>query len=874
MQLGKGKELILSTIILLVSASVSGQVENSIKYQLNGNLQKIAVTTGNQSITLNYSLSEINIESYNNEHGSFYRMSIPGHTSTTLPGKPELPVYSRLISIPEDAKYSIKISEVISTRINPSGKKIRGILYPAQEGQTKGIQQDQTRFKMDKAEYSSRELISSDTVKIENLGKVRKNNLANLLIFPVRYNPRSNVVEVITSMKVEITYTSSGESESKSYLPSSSSFENTLDKGVINFNPGNVVPGYSEQPQRLIIVTDSGFRKQLEPFIKWKTQKGYKLDILYKGANLAGNTYTQIKDAIKNIYTSSSVVNPPPEYLLIIGDVTRIPYYGTGGTGNITDMYYGEFDDGGDYIPEMFIGRIPVTDTVELRSVVNKIIQYEKFEYADTNKFYTRAIATAGYDAAYANTMNGQLKYLVDNYLSSKDKINEYHFYYPKSYTAKDSIINLISKGISFINYTGHGDASGWLHINNGKPNPVYGIKASDFPVSKNMYPFIISNACKTSQFNLSSSFGNKLVVGSDKGAIGFIGCSNDSYWDEDFYWAVGVGPISANPTYLTSGLGAFDRLFHTNGEPPSDRYYTMGQINYAGNLSVSASTSQRKKYYWETYNLVGDPTMIPIIGKPDHFNVILPDTLPNGIKSYSFNVDPFSYVAVSHFDTLWDASFASITGSVSLDMPGIRNDSCLIVITGQNKFPVIKTIYFSDINNEYINLTSSNISDTAGNNNNKADYGESIFLNLNLSNLGLAEASELYVKISSTSDWVTITKDSAYIGSMPSLSEKALLNDLSLIISANVPDLELIPITLTIKDTKIEKKYSIDIIAHSPELQILSCVIDDKEAGNGDFIADPGETIKLIFKVRNQGTSNVVSGDLILQKQEMVLLF
>ncbi len=79
------------------------------------------------------------------------------------------------------------------------------------------------------------------------------------------------------------------------------------------------------------------------------------------------------------------------------------------------------------------------------------------------------------------------------------------------------------------------------------------------------MYPFVISNACQTSRFN-TNSFGNRFVVSKDKGAIGFIGCSNDSYWDEDFYWSVGSGPITADPTYEGSGLGAFDKLFHTHG--------------------------------------------------------------------------------------------------------------------------------------------------------------------------------------------------------------------------------------------------------------------------------------------------------------------
>ena len=538
--------------------------------------------------------------------------------------------------------------------------------------------------------------------------------------------------------------------------------------------------------------------------------------------------------------------------------MNRVPYYGMGGTGQVTDMYYGEFDGSGDYIPEMYIGRLPVADTTELKSVVNKIIQYEKFQFADTNKFYSRALATAGYDAGYANYMNGQVKYAVSNYLTPANKISGEHFYYFPNLSLtgalqarKDSIINFVNKGISFINYTGHGEASGWLHLN---------IKSPDIQAfaNKNMYPFIISNACRTAEFNIASSFGNKSVVSSNKGAIGFIGCSNDSYWDEDFYWAVGPGTVFTNPTYQGKGLGALDRLFHTHGEPASAWYFTMGQVNYAGNLAVSASTTSKKKYYWETYNLVGDPSVIPILGRPDPFNISLPDTLPNGIKSLSMNAEPFAYMAVSHFDTLWDASFSSPSGSVVLDMPGLSDDSCLIVITGQNKLPLIKTIYFSDVNDEFINLTASSINDSQGNNNNRADFGESFYLKLTVSNLGLTDASNLYAKISSTSDWVTITNDSVSIGTLTAGSEIVLLDDLGITISDNVPDMGIVTINLILKDQKSEKHYTIDLVVHAPELQIISCIIDDSVLGNDDHIANPGETFNLIFKVRNQGSSDI----------------
>ena len=291
-------------------------------------------------------------------------------------------------------------------------------------------------------------------------------------------------------------------------------FNETFDKGLLNFNPEDLITGYSDQPVGMIIVTDTAYRKYLEPFYRWKRQKGYKLDILYYGAGMAGSNFTELKESISKIYTTSTVSGYAPEYLLIIGDAMKIPYFGSG-SGNVTDMYYGEFDGNGDYLPDMFIGRIPAKDTISVKSVVQKLIEYEKFEFADTNKFYKNALIFAGKDASYASYMNGQVKYGVTNYLTAANKIKEFHFYYPEGSTKKDSVMKLISNGLSFINYTGHGSSAGWLHID---------IKSPDIKnlTNRSMYPFIISNACRTAQFNDTASFGNKMLLSTGKGAIGF----------------------------------------------------------------------------------------------------------------------------------------------------------------------------------------------------------------------------------------------------------------------------------------------------------------------------------------------------------------
>jgi len=852
MHLGKNYSAIIAAIIMVFSLPANSQPVKSHRYFFDKNQRETTATVDDHSLTINYSLSELKLNNITNEYGTFYRLAIPGHIPESNAGKPEFPVLSRLISVPEGCTCKIKITDVKTSRIRPQRKKIEGVMFPAQVEETKKVQKQKPEFLLDKSLYATRGFIKKDTVTIEHIGKVRGVNLATLQISPVRYNPKSNILKIITSMKIEIIFTGNSV---KSLPAESSLFDETLSKGILNYENGDVIPGYSDKPVRMIILTDTSFTKHLEPFIKWKTRKGFKLEILYRGAAFAGNTYTELRDTIKSIYLNSSADNPPPEYLLIIGNTAKIPYYGSG---QVTDLYYGEFDGDGDYLPEMFIGRLPVADTNELKAVTEKIIQYEKFEFADTNLFHSNAIATAGYDSCIANymNMNGQILYTVENYLNNENRINDYHFYYTQATdktdsikVRRDSIINLIDRGISFINYTGHGTSTGWLRlsINNS---------TIDTLENQNMYPFIISNACETSSFNLSNSFGNRWVLPKDKGAIGFIGSSNDTYWSEDFYWAVGLGAPSADPTYEETGLGAYDRLFHTHDEAPSDWHITMGQVIYAGNLAVSASTSIYKKYYWEVYNLVGDPSVIPIIGTPDIFDIILPDTLPNNMTSWSFTAEPFSYIAISYADTLWDASYVSPSGSVTLEIPGISDDSCLVVITGQNRVPLIKTIRFSTISNEYINLTGSEIDDSTENNNGMADFGETFSINLIISNLGSADAENLYAKISSGSEYISMNSDSVMIGTLNAYSEIMLDDDLTVTLAEYVPDMEPIPFDIVLKDDTGEKTYRYGISAHAPDFEVLNFLLDDSENGNGNNIADQGETVTLVFTIRNKGTS------------------
>ncbi|MFZ2285887.1 MAG: C25 family peptidase C-terminal domain-containing protein, partial [Bacteroidales bacterium] len=308
--------------------------------------------------------------------------------------------------------------------------------------------------------------------------------------------------------------------------------------------------------------------------------------------------------------------------------------------------------------------------------------------------------------------------------------------------------------------------------------------------------------------------------------------------------------------TYETSGTGAFDRLFHSHNEPPGEWYHTMGQINFSGNLSVSASTSPRKKYYWETYILLGDPSLSPVIGRPEKFNVEIPRTLPQELTSLNFFSDPFSYAALSDFDTLWDARFVSPSGNISLAIPPGVKDSCLLIITGQNKQPFIKTLYFGSVPGPFLTVEKVVLDDFAGNKNGIPEYGEHIRLAVTVKNIGHSASSELRAAIEATSGMINVESGSAVIGTLLPGASFTIAGNFIFNVSDQVEDGELASILLTLTDNSNVTRSGIDMTLHAPQLEIISSVHDDADSGNGNFLPDPGEMINITVKVKNVGSS------------------
>lgn len=799
----------------------------------------IGAPPGNRPSTIVYKTEDQRLLKISDPTGEYLRLLLPGHHHTQEPGQPELPVWSRLIEVPDGMDPVVTVSNVITRKIrlseeSPSGAEI----YPAQPARTKNqLPQDKVIIK-DRKIYETRGIVMHDTVKVTHEGIFRGRRLANVAVYPAFYDPAGKYVDLITSMKLNISFEPSG---AKGEDETGDSFN----KG--GFSSDSYITGYTDKPVNMIIVTDSTFLKHLGPLVKWKMLKGIRSTIICKGPGPADTVYKDLKTRISQLYFNLEEQGSPVHYLLIAGDPSIIPT--SRGTTNVSDLYYGEFDGQGDYIPELFIGRLPAADTTQLKGMVKKIIDYETLRYGSETDFWKRALATAGNAPGFELYMNGQVSYIYNTYLKPDTSLKSIRWLYPDAPLKDDSLKIMFNKGLSILNYTGHGEATGFS-------DPQFRTSMTAELTNENEYPLIIANACRTAQINVANCFGTAMVATPGKGSIGFIGCTNDSYWSDDFFWAVGPGTPGLNVTYETSGTGAFDRLFHTHGEPPGDWYYTMGQINFSGNMSVSASTSPRKKYYWETYILLGDPSLSPLIGRPDTFDIEIPDRVPQELTALSFFAKPFAYAALSDFDTLWDAGFVSPSGNISLAIPSGIKDSCLLIVTGQNMQPYFRTIHFGDVPEAFITVSSTVFDDDAGNGNGVPDYGEAINLKVTLKNIGKASTSNLTALLSVASGMITVETGSADIGILHPGESKTITDKFIFMVSDSVEDGELASLLLNLEDTGETYRFGIDMTLLAPSLKIISAIHDDSSLGNSNFLPDPGERLHLKIRVKNEGSS------------------
>lgn len=652
-------------------------------------------TPGSFKVALSFSsLRTVNVAT---SRGSFTDISVEGFSNIYNIGRPDLPSLTKLIEMPYGADAEVAIISYDEQIISLGSTGTVSKVMPCQPSVSKNDDPSTLPFYFDEAYYNQDAFNDDPLVSVEPTGIMRGVRMGELQISPVRYNPVTNQLKIYNNLVVEVRFKHADfvlteQNKARYYSPA---FEGTY-ANMINYSAPASKDALTKYPIKYVIVGLTSFQSTMQPFVTWKRQKGFTVIEQYYSS---APTATTVKTYLSGLYSAGTASDPAPTFILFVGDVAQIPTNtGVASTAHKTDLYFCTFDGSSDYLPDMYYGRFSATTVAQLQPQVDKTLEYEKYLMPNT-AYLDSVVMIAGVDdgtqpdGGYSQIhANGQINYGTTYYFNSAHGIYSNTYLWPVTNNSSTDVAirAKCNIGVGYANYTAHGSSTGWA-------DPSFQTSNVASMYNNHKYGLMVGNCCQTNTFNDTECFGEALLRAANKGAIGYIGASDYSYWDEDYYFGVGNrSSIVENPTYDASNLGAYDRMFHDQGQPKAAWYYTNGQMIYAGNLAVEASSSTLKKYYWEVYHLMGDPSVMTYFSVPDPLSVAYTNPQNVGVTTLVVNTEEDAYVAISHNGVLLDAELAPAGGVVTLTFPAFTlADTADIVVTKQNKQPYIGTVRF-----------------------------------------------------------------------------------------------------------------------------------------------------------------------------------
>ncbi len=826
------KKIILSFLALLIGLQLLAQQS---LYTIKEN--------SFESVKIQFNIPDLTVKEKKIDNNHYSILGIDGFFSSSIVGNPQLPILSKTIEIPlcEDIEVEVILHSIENYSTETLG--INHEVYPAQMSYSKSHDGPIEFFKSNET-YQRNEFYSEPLVRVEKVGVMRSVNLANIYVSPIRYNPVTRRIDIYRDFEVVITYKNAD-------IPSTYEMKSLHTNGLFLGSQSVLIAnpiaslnrdGITAAPVKYLIVAHSMFRGALDEFVRWKKRKGFLVEVAYTDDSNVGTTNTSIKAFIKSKYVNATTESPAPSYVLLVGDVAQIPTFSYSSDDHVSDLEYFLWTTG-DNIPDCYYGRFSAQNITQLMPQIEKTLQVEQYTMSDPS-YLGDAVLVAGTDSHWSTThANGQINYLANNYVNTAYGYNTvYKHLYPASSQAA-TIRSELNAGVGYANYTAHCDASGWA-------DPTFETNHISAMNNTNKYGFFVGNCCQSSKFEVSECFGEAITRTSKKGAVAYIGGSNNTYWDEDYYWSIGLrSSATANPTYNASALGAYDRLFHTHNEPYADWFTSAGAMITAGNMSVQSSTSSLKNYYWQIYNLLGDPSLMPYLSIPQTLNINCPTVLFVGTTSLEVQAVPYAYVALTLENELLAAAFADGNGVATLNFnPLTEPNTYEVTASAQNYVTAFTPIDVIVNSGPYVIATNFALSSTS-----VPKFNTSIDLDLTVKNVGIEATSNVYAKLHTTSADVTITLDSIFIGDLSANQEVSFSHAFGADIASYISDgsQAALFVTFYFGNESSQKRLNVTLLA--PKFVREGLVIEEF-TGNRNSVINPGETFKLTFTDNNAG--------------------
>jgi hypothetical protein len=810
---------------------------------LNATTKKTNVISNYEtSMEINFTIDKLSAINVHTERGMFSEIAIEGFTHTKNIGEPKLPMLRKIISVPLNADVSVNVTNQKETLYTLNEKGINFPIMPAQASVSKSAQPSDINFVYNSAAYNRNEFENNQLISVEELGILRGMRLFAVNFKPVQYNPASHTIKIFNDVDVTLNFVggdtyATNRLRDKTFSPY---FESVYSQSVLNYREVNSRDQLTRYPVKFVIIADDMFENQLQPFIEWKVEKGFEVIETY--TDDIGSSTAQIKNYIQSLWDDAAPEDPAPTFILFVGDTAQIPAYNGSQGSHVTDLNYVKLE-GNDYMPEIYYSRFSARNTDELQPQIDKTLLYEKYEMSDPS-YLEEVVMIAGMDGNFGATHgNGQINYGTSNYFNAAHDITSHTYLYPQSGNNSANIVQNVSDGVGYVNYTAHGWDQGWA-------DPEFTMTNIDNLQNFEKYPLAVGNCCLTNKFEVGECFGEAWLRAEDKGAIGYIGGTNSTYWDEDYWWGVGNGTPTVNPTYGSTGLGVYDGLFHDHNEPFADWYTTSAGMIFRGNLAV-VEGGGADNLYWEIYSLMGDPSLMPYLGIPTVNTASYPQEIFIGLDQMQITAEPYSFVSLSMNGVSHGVELVDASGTLNLNiLPFTTTGDARLVITAQNKQPIIADIAVIPNSGPYV--TISEVVINAGDDN-VIEPDETVIISITLENIGTESATGISMNITEDNQYVSINDAAEDFGDINAGNSVTVNNAFTFFTSSSIPNEHLITLFTDITATEGSWQNTINLTAFAPIIECASAVVSD---GQNNTL-DPGETADVLLNLENTGGTN-----------------
>ncbi len=864
----------LLAAFLLLSASLASGATTTIERQFTYDAAKLRVV---------------------NQGGSAL-VQLAGAAREKRSGLPDLPWHSESVELaPGQRIVSVEVTAV-QTRALANGVHVEPAVRP-----TPGLGPVE-RTAPDAGVYASAVAQPAQVVELGAQGMLRGRTLATLAVSGAQWNPATGELRAVTQVSVKLVVEDGQDTglERERIVPE------WEDAGTLPAGPpvrgravvasaaggagGKAVPFRATQlpsvlgsPVAYVIVTNDAMAPVFQQLADWKTQTG--LPAVVRTVSFIQGQYPSAADDAERIrlFLRDAYTRWGAKWVLLGGDTDVIPVryaYNTFYDAEMiaTDLYYSCLDgnwnadgdslygegqygadpngDNADMMPEVYVGRAPVTTPADAQVFVDKTLQYEKTPlgtYEDRWMFFAEVlfpekwqtgqeISTDG--AAYAEGLLENTDLEPSLHVARLYQNNTDPQWRPGVVPeTRQAVLDSINAGYGLGLHIGHGYRN-VMEVGDATLSNPDALGLTNGDKLMNLY----SLNCTSVAIDFPC-IGEAFLLDPNGGAVTNVGSSR-----LDFPGTSQVYQFQYFQLFLRDSVTAVGELTALQKVP----YLPWTTFDGADRWTHQAILE------------LGDPELRMWRGKPRTLTVNAPATMTLADTTITVQVLtsgqplPNARVTAYRAGNDFESGLTDATGSVVLPFrPDSAGGLVTLTVTAFNAHPwqaalVIAPTSAPTIVKGPVTLVDDGSGGTIGDGNASLDAGESVDVRLSLLNRGGSTAPNVKATLTTTDGTIAVTTPTVTYGSIASggtVTTGSPATGFRISVPASTADQREVPFQLVITDGAARSwRQFFTLTVHAPELRTYTHT-ETEPVGNGDGRPATGETVNYGISIRNEGS-------------------